>query len=229
MELRPCGTTVNNPAADYADLSCGECVHATRHKVLTEVQDKLDDGDITLWRQFQVVQCQGCLTVSFCEASQFSEAIEHDENGETFIPTTRKLFPSRTTGRPLMNEVQLLSPEVHRVYQEAHAALCAELPIMAGLGIRTLVEAVCRDKKMKGRDLKEQISALQATGFITPDGAEILNHLRQMGNAAAHEMKAHTQNEINAAFDVLEYLLQGVYVIPKLAERLPKKRGEPAS
>jgi hypothetical protein len=128
-----------------------------------------------------------------------------------------------------MNEVQLLSPEVHRVYQEAHAALCAELPIMAGLGVRTLVEAVCRDKKMKGRDLKEQINALQAAGFITPDGGEILNHLRQMGNAAAHEMKAHTQGEINAAFDVLEYLLQGVYVIPKLAERLPEKSSEPAS
>jgi hypothetical protein len=76
---------------------------------------------------------------------------------------------------------------------------------------------------MKGRDLKERIGALQAAGFITPDGAEILNHLRQMGNAAAHEMKAHTQDEINAAFDVLEYLLQGVYVLPKLAERLPKK------
>ena len=229
MGLRPQGTTVNNPDTEYVEVSCGECAHATRHKILTEVRDHLDDGDITLWRQFQVVQCQGCLEVSFCEASQFSEDMDVDENGETFIPTTRKLFPNRTTGRPLMNEVQLLSPEVYRVYQEAHAALCAQLPIMAGLGVRTLVESVCRDKKMKGRDLKERISALQAAGFITPDGAEILNHLRQMGNAAAHDMKAHTPNEINAAFDVLEYLLQGVYVIPKLAERLPKNRSEPAS
>lgn len=220
--MRPTEAKVNNPDAEYIEISCGEGVHITRHKVLTEVCDSLDDGEVTLWRQFQVVQCQGCLTPSFCDASQFSEDINVDEDGDESYPTTRKLFPSRVAGRPLMNEVHLLSPEVHKVYQEAHAALCAELPIMAGLGLRTLVEAVCRDKKMDGRNLQARIDSLQGAGFITPAGAEILNHLRQMGNAAAHQMKAHTQEEINAAFDVVEYLLQGVYVIPKLAEWLPK-------
>ena len=220
--MLPTEAKITNPDDKYIEISCGECVHATRHKVLTELQDRLDDGNVTLWRQFQVIQCQGCLTVSFCDASQFSEDVDVDEYGQQFIPTKRKLFPSRVAGRSLMSEVHLLSPEVHRVYQEAHAALCAELPIMAGLGLRTLVEAVCRDKEMDGRNLQARINALQGAGFITPAGAEILNHLRQMGNAAAHQMKAHTQEEINAAFDVVEYLLQGVYVIPKLAERLPK-------
>lgn len=223
MPSRPSDATINNPDAELIEISCGECACTTRHRVLTEVRDHIDDGCVTLWRQFQIVQCQGCLTLSFCEASQFSEDMDFDEDGQEFIPTTRKLFPSRVAGRPLMNEAHLLSPEVYRVYQETHAALCAELSVMAGLGVRTIVEAVCRDKKMKSRDLQAGIDALQAAGFITPAGAEILHNLRQMGNAAAHEMKAHTQEEIGAAVDVLEYLLQGVYVIPKLAERLPKK------
>ncbi len=42
-----------------------------------------------------------------------------------------------------------------------------------------------------------------------------------MGNAAAHEMKAHTLKELNAGFDVVEYLLKGVYILPKQAENLP--------
>jgi hypothetical protein len=97
MPPRPSGATINNPDAEFVEIPCGECAHETRHRVLTEVSDRLDDGDMTLWRQFEVVQCQGCLSVSFCEASQFSEDMDVDENGQEFIPTTRKLFPSRVT------------------------------------------------------------------------------------------------------------------------------------
>jgi hypothetical protein len=44
-----------------------------------------------------------------------------------------------------------------------------------------------------------------------------------LGNAAAHEMKAHNTKELNAAFDVVEYLLRGVYILPKQAENLPSR------
>ena len=55
--------------------------------------------------------------------------------------------------------------------------------------------------------------------------ATALHSLRFMGNAAAHEMKAHLQKELNAAFDVVEHLLYGVYVLPKQAAQLPDKDG----
>lgn len=45
-----------------------------------------------------------------------------------------------------------------------------------------------------------------------------------MGNEAAHEIKEHTAEELNAAIDVVEYLLKGVYVIPKLAEKITKEK-----
>ena len=44
-----------------------------------------------------------------------------------------------------------------------------------------------------------------------------------MGNDAAHEVKAHKIEELTIALGVVEYLLQGVYVIPKRAAQLPKK------
>jgi hypothetical protein len=214
------------PPDVFVVIACGECDRDTRHKVLAEVRGHWQDDRqvVDLWRQYQIVQCQGCLTISFCEASQFSEDFDHDpDTGETYLPTTTRLFPSRIAGRPMMNEAQELPHNVYVVYAETHSALCAELRVMTGLGIRAIAEAVCRDKEMSGRNLEEKIDALATAGHITTAGARILHSLRFMGNAAAHEMRAHSPKELNAAFDVVEYMLHGVYILPAHAAHLPKQ------
>ena len=214
------------PEASFVRIQCGRCDTDTRHKVLAETdthwQD--DDGQVDVWIQDQIVQCQGCLTVSFCQASKCSEEWEHDPNtGETYLPVTRKLFPNRIAGRSMMRDAYSLPHGVYKIYAEAHGALCAELQIMTGLGIRAIAEAVCKDKTVAGGNLAEKIDSLAKVGLITKAGATILHSLRFMGNAAAHEMRAHSQKELNAAFNVIEHLLQTVYIIPKQAEELPEK------
>jgi hypothetical protein len=44
-----------------------------------------------------------------------------------------------------------------------------------------------------------------------------------MGNQAAHKVKAHSQNELNLAFDVVEHLLKTVYLLPEQAKLLPSE------
>ncbi|MDY3558591.1 DUF4145 domain-containing protein, partial [Gemmata sp. JC673] len=58
---------------------------------------------------------------------------------------------------------------------------------------------------------------------VSGDGAKILHSLRFMGNNAAHEVKGHTAEELTIALGVVEYLLHGVYVMPKKAAKLPQK------
>ena len=148
------------------------------------------------------VQCQGCKTVSFFHRSWCSEDIRWNEETEQEEPIpTDKLYPSR-------------------VYRQTHAAICNNLNILAGVGMRTIVEAVCTEKAAKGGDLKERIDDLVTLGFITNDGANILHSIRLMGNKAAHEAKANSQAELGIALDVIEHLLRGVYVLPGRASKL---------
>jgi hypothetical protein len=44
-----------------------------------------------------------------------------------------------------------------------------------------------------------------------------------MGNEAAHEVTAHSEADLMTALDVIEYLLKGAYILPRLAAKLPKK------
>lgn len=217
---------VENPTDDELWIPCSQCGQVTCHRVMTRVasSDESENGEVQVWDWHEVVQCGGCRAVSFCHASQCSEDFDFDpRTGEQFLSVTKKLYPSRVAGRPLLRDAHYLPHGVYLIYQEAHGALSNDLRISAGFGIRAIVEAVCKDRSVDGKDLQKKIDALADDGDITSAGAKILHSLRFMGNEAVHEMKRHTDEEMSAAFDVIENLLQNVYIIPRHAERLPKK------
>lgn len=217
----PKTTKIAIPDDKFLSIPCDECDRHTRHKVMAEtnVYWEYGGGDVEVWIDYQIVQCQGCLSISFCEGSLCSEDFMHEET-EPLV--ARRIFPNRIVGRPMMQAAQQLPEAVYSIYEETHSALCAELSIMTGFGLRTIIEAVCKDKDIRSGSLKTKIDRLAEAGLITKAGSEILHHLRFMGNAAAHEMKVHAAFEISAAFDVIEYLLQGVYILPEQAALLPK-------
>ena len=82
------------------------------------------------------------------------------------------------------------------------------------MGIRALVETICKDKQAKGKDLFNKINDLVTIGVLTSDGATILHKIRTLGNDAAHEVKPHKFEQLSLAMDVCEHLLQGVYILP---------------
>ena len=61
-------------------------------------------------------------------------------------------------------------------------------------------------------------------GVLTKDGAEILHSLRILGNIAAHEVTPHSDDQLAVAMNVVEHLLNGVYILPKAASHLPKRK-----
>ncbi len=208
-------------------VPCGKCDRVTCHKVLTVVEsnDQSPDGDIYVQDNYMTVQCQGCKTLSFCHESWCSENVDYDpKTGDMVEVPIRKVYPSRIAGRPEMEKVYLCPQGVYQIYKETHAALCNKLPILVGIGIRAIVEAVCKEETAEGSSLEKRIESLNSMGLITADGTKILHNLRFMGNEAAHTVKAHTEAELDTAFIVIEHLLKGVYIIPKKAGNLPQSK-----
>jgi hypothetical protein len=203
--------TLNKTQNSELWIPCGKCHGKTCHRVVVSVD--FEGKFLTNYQEnYQVVQCQGCRTFSFRKAfvSEIKEANSED------------LYPSRVAGRHELSQVYLLPPEVARIYKETHSALCDKQPVLAGIGIRALIETVCKEKVAQGGNLEKKIDSLVATGVLTKDGAEILHSLRVLGNVAAHEVQPHSEETLGIAMDVVEHLLQGVYVLPKVAKKLPK-------
>lgn len=218
---------VEEPEGKEIRLPCPSCANVTFHRVVVSARlsewYRLEGYHQTSW--YQVVQCQGCRTLSFRKVTSDNDSFFYDEMKGEHIPVEREsLFPPRVNGRRQLVGAYLLPFTVYSIYKETVVSLANDSPILAGIGIRALVEAVCKERKASGRTLEKQIDDLVIQGVLTSDGAEILHSLRLMGNLAAHEAKPHTESEILIGLDVVENLLDTVYLIPRKADSLPKRQ-----
>ncbi len=204
---------------------CICCETQTFHVPLESMQREESDGDVTAWTDYQIIQCRGCESIRFREVSRHSEDYDTDpETGELILAETVESFVT-IPGRPPIDGVELLPKGVRRVYDETLSSFDKQLPILTAIGIRALVEAICKQRKAAGRNLETRINALVAQGVLTREGTTILHRIRLMGNAAAHEIRPPAHRAIGVALDVVEHTLMAVYILPRLARKeLPKKR-----
>ncbi|MFA6145944.1 MAG: DUF4145 domain-containing protein [Patescibacteria group bacterium] len=201
-------------------LPCANCDNETYHKVLWSVDESEGDENIDIFSEFQIILCQGCKNISFRSNWQSTDdLLDYD-----VLTDHEELYPSRLAGRKELKDIRYLPYKICTIYQETHSALCGKMPILSGAGIRIIVEAVCNEREAIGKNLEEKIDNLVQMGILTKDGAEILHSTRLLGNQAAHEANFLNEKTLDAAMDVVEYLLKGVYILPKKTENLPKRK-----
>lgn len=202
-------------------LPCRSCDGDTFHKVMHSVHRYEDYEDISVWEDYEIVACQGCKEISFHKSRACSEDWGEDPvTHEIFIVPKSDVYPNRLSGRKPIKDKWHLPQIVGTIYEETHAALCGKLNVLAGVGIRSLVEAICKEKKANGRNLEQKINDLVTQGVLTQANAQSLHFTRLLGNLSAHEMTPSNTEELDIAMDIVENLLNTVYIIPEKTKRL---------
>lgn len=215
---------INKSQNQKLSVACRDCKRSTNHLVLASTDltgsDDLGEGHVIDWNShYQILQCQGCDSISFRKASHTSEDYIQIGPNEYEIDVFEELFPNPTEGRLPLKDGEILPTDVERIYSETLKAINSNQPVLSGIGIRALIETIAKERKAGGKDLMEKIDDLVIQGVLTKDGAEIFHKLRILGNTAAHEVKPHSRDQLNLALDVVEHLLQGVYILPLHAKR----------
>ncbi|MDQ3750590.1 MAG: DUF4145 domain-containing protein [Acidobacteriota bacterium] len=217
----------NESQNEECRVVCADCIGETRHKILQSIDIKgaAYDWDYHYQNSYQIVQCQGCDSLSFRKVHTNSEDyfVDPDTN-EYFENAKIDIYPNRVAGRAKLKHIHFLPNNVGQIYHETHLALCSKQPILAVIGIRALVETVCNEKNATGRNLEERIDNLVALGILTNQNAELLHSLRILGNEAAHEVKVQDEQTLSLAMDVVEQLLNNVYILPAITAKLPKRK-----
>ncbi len=203
-------------------IACSLCNNDTKHAVHASVEVfwEVEEHDIQGKSLYEIISCLGCEELSFRLESGQSDDYYHGDGGQLVYNVSEEIYPSRLKGRSPLDHQYSLPDKVKTVYRETHAALCTKLKILSGVGIRALIEAVCHEEQAEGSNLKEKIDNLVKKGVLTAKNAETLHKTRFLGNRAAHEIVAATDSELEVAFDILENLLETVYIIPDKAKGL---------
>lgn len=217
-QMRPTTRIEEKPEGEFW-LPCAACRRETKHRPLTSV---VQEGPDEYWwvESWQVVQCSGCEALSFRKHWTAGEIQYIDaRTGETEYEEKEEVYPPRAVGRSKLQDAHLLPFDVRTLYEETYVALCNSLTTLSIAGIRAIVDAVCRDKGAKGRNLEKKIESLVALGILT---AALLHQLRKRGNVALHRSPVRWLSEVAEAFDVIEHVLQAVYIFPaQVRERDP--------
>jgi hypothetical protein len=179
---------------------------------------------------YETITGLGCDKYSFIKRFYHSE-MAYPEEAEEEEETTKR-YPELSSKRKPFSGLNEVPEEIQKIYQETYWALINGSKILTGIGIRAIIEATCREHQVKGGDLNEKINALaEQKGTITEEGRKALHQLRFLGNEAAHKNKPHSEEELNAALEIVDHILQALYVFPRrlqwLKEKIPAKKNAP--
>ncbi len=225
--MSKCKISKDLKVGEKLDSSCGTCKRSTKHVVLSDIllegnEDHGQFGSVYWDNEYQIIQCQGCENVVFRETNENSDDYDYgydSEGKEYHVPNQRvDIYPNPEQGRLPISDYYLIPTKLLSIYRETISSLNADHRILTGIGIRAIVETVCKDKNAKGSNLSHKINDLVTQGVLTPDGADILHKLRTIGNNSAHEVKPHNSVQLGLAIDVIDHLLQGVYILPHHAQ-----------
>lgn len=210
--------TKDDGVGEEIQASCVKCGDGKAHAIRSAIKEyNVEEhyyGSSEWINKYQVIQCGGCKSYSFRKTQSNSEDPNPMSDDD---PEVVEVFPSRVNGRAALNGHELLPAALQQIYLETLQALNTAQPVLAGIGIRAIVETVCKEQKATGRKLEIKIDDLVAKQVLTREGANILHKLRVLGNKSAHDVEPHDVQQLRFAFDVIDNLLSSVYILPHRA------------
>ncbi len=191
--------------------SCAACDRDTWHSVLFSHVESEYEYRVDLI--YQTVQCCGCHTVSFRKVVRDYESAYPIDDNEWEVPEDVSCFPSILKGHRELQDVWDLPDTVRAIYTQSIQAIKDNSNILAGIGLRATIEAICNDRNIAGRTLEKRIDSLAKGGLISQKDSERLHAIRFLGNDAAHEIKKADAKNLLIALRIIEHLLVNIYIL----------------
>jgi hypothetical protein len=196
---------------------CRNCNRETNHTVTALEVNSFSSQYFDFSDSFAIVKCLGCDTFSFRKEYTDSESFQYDDEGFPENEITIGVYPSTIDGHTPLNHIHSLPPDIKRMYQESIDALAAGCKVLAGVGFRAIIEAVCLEKRISG-NLETKINNLSKKGFITKNECNRLHSIRFIGNDSVHEMKVPKDESLRLVLQIVEHLLSNLYIIDAQAK-----------
>lgn len=192
---------------------CIRCDFRTNHTILFNKDIRSDNEDYDYQINYMTVECNGCNRVSFREEFVDIDGAYPDQYGNWEPETTVKIYPLKLSIDSKLEDLHILPEQIRIVYKESIDAFNANSLLLTGVGFRAIIEAICIDKKVAGRDLAKKINNLVKQKLITEKEAERLHSIRFLGNDSVHEMSVPSKEKLLLVLNIINHLLSNIYII----------------
>jgi hypothetical protein len=197
---------------------CEKCIGITNHSIIANknIHNREDEYNIE-WKYY-MIQCMGCEKISFRIETHDYESAYPDEYNNWNHDVQIELLPYPLKNRRPIREHYSLPKNIRIAYIESIEALKTNCFLLAGVGFRAVIEALCLDKKITGKNLEAKINNLNRNRLITDKETERLHAVRFLGNDSVHEMAVPKKETLYVVLEIIEHLLKNIYLIDKQAK-----------
>lgn len=157
---------------------CKKCRHDTQHDILGSKELSGSTPHVDWYCiEYQIIRCKGCENICFRESVSHSE--DTDENGQPIESVT--IHPNPDERESKIDQWEL--PEkVGGLYTETLTSFNASAMTLAAAGLRSVVEATCKEQGCTGPNLQKMIDDLVSKGVFLKRDADYLHQHRFLGN-----------------------------------------------
>jgi hypothetical protein len=198
---------------------CSECKRYTNSKILFSHTHREDDDGFGFEEIYKVVECCGCERIRF-RFETTNDSMVHEEDGQYCNYYDVENYPLHLeNGYKPLTYLHLLPTRIRTVYTETIQALKVKSYLLAAVGFRTIIEAICIENEIKG-SLEAKIKNLAKTKLITEKEESRLHSIRFLGNDSVHEMLVPDETKLFIVLDIVEHLLKNLYIIDNASKSL---------
>jgi len=214
---------MSNPEVSKGDITsvdCRKCNSNTRHEIVAAASQKVNEWFADERETWAVIRCLGCLTYAFLFRHDDFDQVEEDFDGELIHAVKLQVYPSVIKNHRPLHPIHHVPQLIRTIYQQTLTALSQHANVLASIGLRATIEAVCNHLEISGTNLQRRIDFLFKAGYVSNGDKKRLHAIRFLGNDAAHEIKQPKTHEIRIALEIVEHLLNTVFILESRAKGL---------
>ena len=199
---------------------CPNCGIPTNHDVLYSAKTTSSSDDFGWHQNYEIIKCRGCDNIQFRTIYGDESMVGYNqETGEDGYYTESKYYPLNIVGHKRIANSHHMPEKIRIVYNESLEALKGNCYLLSAVGLRAVIEAICIDQSIPGRNLEQKINNLSKQKLITERDGKRLHSIRFLGNDSVHEMEVPQKFKIIIALDIIENLIKNLYIIDLIAKQ----------
>lgn len=203
---------------------CSNCNRNTNHETLFSINDNFDE-DLGFWYEttYSVIRCLGCDTIQFHKKYIDEDSFVYYGDGEMEECPSITTYPNQKKLVDPIPDTSKLPDIVRNLYVETLFSLNNQCLQLSAAGFRAIIEAVCKEANVSGKNLETMINNMSKAHIITAKDRDHLHAIRFMGNDSIHSLKKYTESEVVIVAHIVNAIITSLYLIEKEVEELKIK------